>query len=103
MSNGTDSTGSEMSDGGYWSCDHGNSSPAPSPPDAEADRTPPVDDGLDMEMDQVLFDEPAPRKRKVNTSFWFFEVKYTAGDFKKKNVFVGLNCIPTCFISFRTR
>ncbi|XP_017331774.1 zinc finger protein 395a isoform X2 [Ictalurus punctatus] len=64
VSNGTDSTGSEMSDGGYWSCDHGNSSPAPSPPDAEADRTPPVDDGLDMEMDQVLFDEPAPRKRK---------------------------------------
>ncbi|KAF7704027.1 zinc finger protein 395a [Silurus meridionalis] len=63
-SNGTESTGSEISDGGYWSCDHGNSSPAPSPPDAESDRTPPVDDGLDMEMDQVLFDEPAPRKRK---------------------------------------
>lgn len=73
-SNGTDSTGSEMSDGGYWSCDHGNSSPAPSPPDAEADRIPPVDDGLDMEMDQMLFDEPAPRKRKVNAFFWSCEV-----------------------------
>ncbi|GAA6088052.1 zinc finger protein 395a isoform X1 [Tachysurus ichikawai] len=64
VSNGTDSTASEMSDGGYWSCDHGNNSPAASLPDAEADRTPPVDDGLDMEMDQMLFDEPAPRKRK---------------------------------------
>ncbi|KAK3538098.1 hypothetical protein QTP70_029788 [Hemibagrus guttatus] len=62
-SNGMDTT-AEMSDGGYWSCDHGNSSPAASPPDAEADRTPSVDDGLDMEMDQMLFDEPATRKRK---------------------------------------
>lgn len=67
----TDGTASEMSDGGYWSCDHGNSSPAASPPDAEADRTPPVDDGLDMEMDQMLFDEPASRKRKNSVKVAF--------------------------------
>lgn len=95
MSNGTDSTASEMSDGGYWSCDHGNNSPAASLPDAEADRTPPVDDGLDMEMDQMLFDEPAPRKRKVNPFFW------SCRDLKK--CCGGLNCIPVCFISFRTQ
>ncbi|TRY72953.1 hypothetical protein DNTS_010250 [Danionella cerebrum] len=57
--------GSELSDGGYWSCDHGNGSPAPSPPIVETDKsTAPTDDGLDMEMDQMLFNEPAPRKRK---------------------------------------
>ncbi|XP_076835053.1 zinc finger protein 395a isoform X2 [Brachyhypopomus gauderio] len=65
-SGGLDCGGSEVSDGGYWSCDHGNSSPTPSPPIAEADRplVPPIDEGLDMEMEQVLFDEPAPRRRK---------------------------------------
>ncbi|XP_062863590.1 zinc finger protein 395a isoform X2 [Trichomycterus rosablanca] len=61
---GTDCGGSEVSDGGYWSCDHGNGSPAPSPPSGQEDRTPVGDDGLDMEMEHVLFDEPAPRKRK---------------------------------------
>ncbi|XP_026857236.2 zinc finger protein 395a isoform X1 [Electrophorus electricus] len=63
---GMDCGNSEVSDGGYWSCDHGNSSPTPSPSIAEADRAlvPPVDEGLDMEMEQVLFDEPAPRRRK---------------------------------------
>ncbi|KAL7872876.1 hypothetical protein AOLI_G00119470 [Acnodon oligacanthus] len=65
-SGGIDCGSSEVSDGGYWSADHGNNSPAPSPPIAESDKTqgPPVDEGLDMEMENVLFDEPAPRKRK---------------------------------------
>nr|XP_020458319.1 zinc finger protein 395-like [Monopterus albus] len=40
--------------------------PAPSPPLAEPDAglATPSDEGLDMELEQVLFDEPAPRKRK---------------------------------------
>uniref|UniRef100_A0AAR2JL20 C2H2-type domain-containing protein n=1 Tax=Pygocentrus nattereri TaxID=42514 RepID=A0AAR2JL20_PYGNA len=65
-SGGIDCGSSEVSDGGYWSTDHGNNSPAPSPPIAESDKAlgPPVDEGLDMEMENVLFDEPAPRKRK---------------------------------------
>ncbi|XP_063039915.1 zinc finger protein 395a [Engraulis encrasicolus] len=61
--------GGELSDSGssgYWSSDHGNTSPAPSPTNDESERAvaPPVDEGLDMELEQVLFDEPAPRKRK---------------------------------------
>ncbi|XP_026234149.1 zinc finger protein 395a [Anabas testudineus] len=64
-----DCGGSELSDSGssgYWSVGHANRSPAPSPPMAEPDVGPdtPPDEGLNMEMDQVLFDEPAPRKRK---------------------------------------
>lgn len=68
-----DCGGSELSDSGssgYWSVGHANRSPSPSPPMVEPDvgmATPP-DDGLNMEMDQVLFDEPAPRKRKVSES-----------------------------------
>ncbi|XP_073682864.1 zinc finger protein 395a isoform X2 [Garra rufa] len=62
---GMENGGGELSDGGYWSCDHGNGSPAPSPPIAEMDKSaPPVDEGLDMELDQMLFNEPTPRKRK---------------------------------------
>ncbi|XP_029283616.1 zinc finger protein 395-like isoform X2 [Cottoperca gobio] len=61
--------GGELSDSGssgYWSVGLANSSPAPSPPNAEPDASPatPSDEGLDMELEQVLFDEPAPRKRK---------------------------------------
>uniref|UniRef100_A0A8C1JLC3 Zinc finger protein 395a n=1 Tax=Cyprinus carpio TaxID=7962 RepID=A0A8C1JLC3_CYPCA len=57
--------GGELYDGGYWSCDHGNGSPAPSPPITEMDKSAPlVDEGLDMELDQMLFNEPTPRKRK---------------------------------------
>lgn len=62
---GMENGGGELSDGGYWSCDHGNGSPAPSPPIAETDKSAPlVDEGLDMELDQMLFNEPTPRKRK---------------------------------------
>lgn len=62
---GIENGGSELSDGGYWSCDHGNGSPAPSPPIEETDKSNPhADEGLDMEMDQMLFNEPTPRKRK---------------------------------------
>ncbi|XP_056624258.1 zinc finger protein 395a isoform X2 [Triplophysa dalaica] len=61
---GMESGGGELSDGGYWSCDHGNGSPAPSPPIAESDKSGHLDEGLDMEMDQMLFNEPTPRKRK---------------------------------------
>ncbi|KAK2854336.1 hypothetical protein Q5P01_006997 [Channa striata] len=64
-----DCGGSELSDSGssgYWSVGHANRSPAASPPTAEPDAGPatPPDEGLDMDMEQVLFDEPAPRKRK---------------------------------------
>ncbi|KAG5265368.1 hypothetical protein AALO_G00241630 [Alosa alosa] len=66
---GVECGGGELSDSGssgYWSSDHGNTSPAPSPTIEETDRgaVPPTDEGLDMELEQVLFDEPAPRKRK---------------------------------------
>nr|XP_055027947.1 zinc finger protein 395a [Misgurnus anguillicaudatus] len=62
---GVENGAGEVSDGGYWSCDHGNGSPAPSPPIAESDKTANlVDEGLDMELDQMLFNEPTPRKRK---------------------------------------
>ncbi|XP_053176024.1 zinc finger protein 395a [Scomber japonicus] len=64
-----DCGGSELSDSGssgYWSVGHGNGSPAHSPPIAEPDAGPasPPDEGLDMELEQVLFDEPAPRRRR---------------------------------------
>ena len=63
-------SGGELSDSGSsgcWSWDRGTGSPVPSPPIGETDSSlaPPPDEGLDMEMEQVLFDEPAPRKRKV--------------------------------------
>ncbi|XP_073320712.1 LOW QUALITY PROTEIN: zinc finger protein 395a [Pagrus major] len=71
-----DCGGGELSDGGssgYWSVGHGNGSPAPSPPFAEASVSPtaPSDEGLDMELEQVLFDEPAPRRRRnsVKTAY----------------------------------
>ncbi|KAM6980519.1 zinc finger protein 395a [Aplochiton taeniatus] len=66
---GMECGGGELSDSsssGYWSVDCGNRSPTPSPPITEADGSlaPPSDEGLDMELEQVLFDEPAPRKRR---------------------------------------
>uniref|UniRef100_A0A3P9NUQ6 Uncharacterized protein n=1 Tax=Poecilia reticulata TaxID=8081 RepID=A0A3P9NUQ6_POERE len=57
---------SDSGSSGYWSVDP--RSPAPSSPTDEAgggSATPP-DEGLDMELDQVLFEEPAPRKRRVS-------------------------------------
>ncbi|XP_043959486.1 zinc finger protein 395-like isoform X2 [Gambusia affinis] len=63
----TDGGAVELSDSGssgYWSVDP--RSPAPSSPTDEArggSATPP-DEGLDMELDQVLFEEPTPRKRR---------------------------------------
>nr|XP_019965424.1 PREDICTED: zinc finger protein 395-like [Paralichthys olivaceus]XP_019967395.1 PREDICTED: zinc finger protein 395-like [Paralichthys olivaceus] len=63
-----DCGGGELSDSssGYWSVGHTNGSPAPSPPITEPDASPvtPPDEGLEMELEQVLFDEPAPRKRR---------------------------------------
>ncbi|XP_041703802.1 zinc finger protein 395 isoform X2 [Coregonus clupeaformis] len=65
---GMECGGGELSDSsssGYWSCDHGYGSPAPSPPITETEGhslAMPPDEGLDME--QVLFDEPTPRKRR---------------------------------------
>ncbi|XP_071345960.1 zinc finger protein 395a isoform X2 [Trachinotus anak] len=64
-----DCGGSDLSDScssGYWSVGRASGSPAPSPPIAEPDVSPttPPDEGLDMELEQVLFDEPAPRKRR---------------------------------------
>ncbi|XP_041650837.1 zinc finger protein 395a [Cheilinus undulatus] len=64
-----DCGGGELSDSGssgYWSVGHCNGSPAPSPPITEPAVSPatPSDEGLDMELEQVLFDEPAPRKRR---------------------------------------
>ncbi|XP_029904106.1 zinc finger protein 395a [Myripristis murdjan] len=61
----------ELSDSssGYWSVGHSNGSPAPSPPITEPDAglATPSDEGLDMELEQVLFDEPAPRKRRQSS------------------------------------
>lgn len=47
---------------------HGNGSPSPSSPREEVTSslaTPP-DEGTDMDLDQVPFDEPAVRKRRVS-------------------------------------
>lgn len=68
-----DCGGGELSDSGssgYWSVGRSNGSPAPSPTIAEPAISPatPPDEGLDMELEQVLFDEPAPRKRRVSRS-----------------------------------
>ena len=52
---------------GYWSIGRSNQRPGRSPPLAEA--TPP-EEGLDMEMEQMLFDEPAARRRRVSTCLW---------------------------------
>uniref|UniRef100_UPI0037E7A443 zinc finger protein 395-like n=1 Tax=Semicossyphus pulcher TaxID=241346 RepID=UPI0037E7A443 len=64
-----DCGGGELSDSGssgYWSVGHSNGSPVPSPPIGEpaVSLATPPDEGLDMELEQVLFDEPAPRKRR---------------------------------------
>lgn len=61
--------GGEMSDtsSGYWSVGHSRGSPAASPPitDPEGDVAPPLDEGLSMELEeQVLFEEPARRRRR---------------------------------------
>ncbi|XP_031644195.1 zinc finger protein 395 isoform X1 [Oncorhynchus kisutch] len=69
-STGMECGAGELSDSGssgYWSCDRGYRSPAPSPPITETEGhslATPTDEGLDMELEQVLFDEPAPRKRR---------------------------------------
>ncbi|XP_038131686.1 zinc finger protein 395a [Cyprinodon tularosa] len=57
---------SDSCSSGYWSVDRGPRSPAPSSPTIEANGrlATPTDEGLDMELDQVLFEEPAPRKRR---------------------------------------
>ncbi|KAM7405610.1 hypothetical protein PAMP_000045 [Pampus punctatissimus] len=57
---------SDSGSSGYWSVGHGNGSPAPSPPitDPDVSLATPPDEGLDMELEQVLFNEPAPRKRR---------------------------------------
>ncbi|XP_058485151.1 zinc finger protein 395a [Solea solea] len=66
-----DCVGGELSDSsssgsGYWSIGQANGSPAPSPPILENDvnLTAVPDEGLDMEMEQEISDEPAPRKRR---------------------------------------
>lgn len=56
--------GGELSDSGssgYWSWDHGNVSPAPSPSVTEVDSSP--DEGLHMELEQG--DERTAKKPKV--------------------------------------
>ncbi|KAF7660917.1 hypothetical protein LDENG_00272270 [Lucifuga dentata] len=72
----TDSAGGQLSDSGssgYWSVGCRNESPVPSPPIVESDggsATPP-DQGLDMDLEQVLFDEPSPRKRRNSVKVVF--------------------------------
>lgn len=56
--------GGELSDSGssgYWSWDHGNASPTPSPSVTEMDSSP--DDGLHMELEQG--EEHNAKKQKV--------------------------------------
>lgn len=62
--------GGDLSDSGssgYWSWDHGNVSPAPSPSVTEMDRSPdrPTDEGLHMELGQGASEEPEARRCKV--------------------------------------
>ncbi|KAI2652105.1 Zinc finger protein 395 [Labeo rohita] len=64
--------GGELSDSGssgYWSWDHGNVSPAPSPSVTEMDRSlgQPTDEGLHMELDQAACEEPEARRCKSLT------------------------------------
>ncbi|XP_022542277.2 zinc finger protein 395b isoform X2 [Astyanax mexicanus] len=61
--------GGELSDSGssgYWSWDHGSVSPAPSPSVTETDGSlgQPVDEGLQMELEQGGCDEPESRRCK---------------------------------------
>lgn len=61
--------GGELSDSGssgYWSWDHGNVSPAPSPSVTEMDSSP--DEGLHMELEQT--DELNAKKPKVRSQRW---------------------------------
>ncbi|XP_034038861.1 zinc finger protein 395a [Thalassophryne amazonica] len=71
-----DCGGSELSDSsssGYWSVGHSHGSPAPSPPSAESETfvATSTDEGLEIDLEQMLFDEPAPRKRRnsVKTAY----------------------------------
>uniref|UniRef100_A0A3B5QHB4 Zinc finger protein 395a n=1 Tax=Xiphophorus maculatus TaxID=8083 RepID=A0A3B5QHB4_XIPMA len=49
---------------GYWSVDPKSSAPSSPTDEARGGSATPPDEGLDMELDQVLFEEPAPRKRR---------------------------------------
>lgn len=66
MSDGGSSTTS-----GHWSGGSGISTPSPPHSEAspkysnEAFSSPRADDGFETDSDPLLFDEPAPRKRKV--------------------------------------
>ncbi|XP_028257284.1 zinc finger protein 395a isoform X2 [Parambassis ranga] len=64
---------SDSASSGYWSVGHAHGSPAPSPPIPDSDSGPatPPDEGLDMELEHVLFDEPAPRKRRNSAKVAF--------------------------------
>uniref|UniRef100_A0A8C5G3Q7 Zinc finger protein 704-like n=1 Tax=Gouania willdenowi TaxID=441366 RepID=A0A8C5G3Q7_GOUWI len=64
-----DTGSSEHSDDGscgYWSIGHPHSSPGSFSPkaDSDSDQVTPPDEGLVMELNEVLFDEPAPRRRR---------------------------------------
>lgn len=65
--------GSDSSDGGssgYWSVGRCDGSPEPSPPASDGTVSPatPPDEGLDMELDPVPFEEPVTRRRRVSSS-----------------------------------
>lgn len=68
--------GGELSDSGssgYWSWDHGNVSPAPSPSVPEVDSSP--DEGLHMELDQgdeLSAKKPKVRRREFILGCFFF-------------------------------
>ncbi|KAM3877466.1 zinc finger protein 395-like [Diretmus argenteus] len=73
---GVECGGGELSDSGssgYWSVGRSNGSPTPSPPITEPNGglAAPSDEGLDMELEQVLMDEPAPRKRRNSVKLVF--------------------------------
>uniref|UniRef100_A0A8C5G3G0 Zinc finger protein 704-like n=1 Tax=Gouania willdenowi TaxID=441366 RepID=A0A8C5G3G0_GOUWI len=66
-----DTGSSEHSDDGscgYWSIGHPHSSPGSFSPkaDSDSDQVTPPDEGLVMELNEVLFDEPAPRRLKAS-------------------------------------
>lgn len=97
--------GGELSDSGssgYWSWDHGNVSPAPSPSVTEVDSSP--DEGLQMELEQG--EELNAKKTKVGPlaghmsilPYWFFASLTCAVLCLRQNSFKGVyKCLwPAC-------
>lgn len=94
-----ESGGGELSDSGssgYWSWDHGNVSPAPSPSVTEMDSSP--DEGLHMESEQG--EELSAKKPKVHSVCAYAPCKYSAN----RRSLLSLKSVVSLFLqsSFRS-